>query len=270
MYQKYWQLNSQPFPYRMSATECYPAASQQAALLRLQYCVENSAGCALIVGESGLGKTTLLRQLEHAGAQLKPFCYLAFPGLSSVEQLRLLASQLVEAPHSAGGAADSLLLDIAHNMQRYASQGKHPVISFDDAQRLDASIMSDVVLPLLNLRDIDDTVDFTVVLSGQPVLMSQLSRHPQLRERIAVTARLGGMTMTECEDYVSTRLRAAGASADIFSSAALKRLHECSQGNPRRLNRLCDMAMLVGCAEQVGTIEQQHIESVSTELFRAA
>jgi len=187
-----------------------------------------------------------------------------------VEQLRLLGSQLVEAPHSVGGPADSLLLDIANSLQRYASQGKHPVICFDDAQLMDASIMSDVVLPLLNLRDIDDSVDFTVVLSGQPVLMSQLSRHPQLRERVAVTARLGGMTISECEDYVSTRLQTAGASVEIFSSAALKRLHECSQGNPRRLNRLCDMAMLVGCAEQLGTIDQQHIESVSTELFRAA
>lgn len=270
MYQEYWQLSAKPFPYRMSVSEHYPISSQQSALLRLQYCAENSAGCALTLGESGLGKTTVLRLLESQGEHLRPFCHLGFPGLSPLEQLRLICGQLAEAPYIADGPADVLLLDISNSLRRYTAQNMHPVICFDDAQLLSGDVLKDVVLPLLNIRDVDESVDCSVILSGQPVLMSQLSRHPQLRERIAVTARLGGMTSSETSDYIESRLSACEAGAPIFTPDAIRRLHEASQGNPRRLNRLCDMALLVGCADQLKRIDEAQIDSVSTELLRAA
>jgi len=270
MYQDHWQLTAKPFPYRMPVSDCYPASSQQSALLRLQYCVENSAGCALILGESGLGKTTVLRQLEAHGEQLRPFCRLGFPGLSPIEQLRMIGTELAEAPYPADGSTDALLLDITGNLRRYTAQGMHPVICFDDAQLLSADVMRDVVLALLTIRDIDEAIDCSVVLSGQPVLMSQLTRHPQLRERIAVTARLGGLTASESADYVFSRMDACAAPEGIFTANAIRRLHEASQGNLRRLNRLCDMALLVGCADQLKEIDEPQIDAVSSELLRAA
>lgn len=270
MYLEYWQLSAKPFPYRMPATDCFPVASQQSGLLRLQYCIENSAGCALLLGESGLGKTTVTQQLKASSLQLRPFCCLAFPGLSAVEQLRMICGQLSDAPYAGSGPADALLLDISHNLRRAAGQGNHPVLCFDDAQLLSPDVMTDVILPLLNLRDLDESTDFSVVLAGQPGLLPQLSRHPQLRERIAVTARLSGLAESETADYVANRLTACGGSAGIFEPEAVQRLQEISQGNPRRINRLCDMALLVGCAEQRGTIAAAQIDAVGTELLKAA
>ena len=49
--------------------------------------------------------------------------------------------------------------------------------------------------------------------------------------------------------YVEHRMSAAGARKRIFVESALQALFECSGGVPRRINRLADLALLVGYAD---------------------
>jgi type II secretory pathway predicted ATPase ExeA len=92
----------------------------------------------------------------------------------------------------------------------------------------------------------------------------------ELSERIAVTTPLSGFTVAETADYVTTALTRVNGRDDIFSPGALNRLFEVTAGNPRRLNRLCDMALLVGYAEQLNQITEAHIDAVGAELLPAA
>ena len=270
MYQDYWQLTDKPFPYRVPSSGCNATEAQRAGLLRIQYCIDNGAGCSMVLGESGSGKTTLLRQLESSNHCLEPFVYLAFPGLEPAEQLRLLCSQLSDAPFAATGRPDELLQNITTNLRRWTASDRHPIICFDDAQLLPPAVMTDVILPLMNLRDVDSEINLTLVLSGQPILASHLSRQPQIRERVAVTSRLDGMSMEEVLAYVPDRMSACGRSETVFTDCALQQLYQVSQGNPRRLNRLCDMALLVGCADGLSEIRAGQIDAVGTELLTAA
>ena len=70
--------------------------------------------------------------------------------------------------------------------------------------------------------------------------------------------------------YVNHRLSAAGASRTIFEESALDALHELSSGIPRRINRLADLALLVGYADQIATLSAEHVHSVSKELVAVA
>jgi general secretion pathway protein A len=62
------------------------------------------------------------------------------------------------------------------------------------------------------------------------------------------------------------RLSAAGARHEIFSADALTAVHELTGGNPRRINRLCDLVLLIGFAEERQRIRAEQVEQVSNEL----
>ena len=47
-------------------------------------------------------------------------------------------------------------------------------------------------------------------------------------------------------------------------------LHLRAMGIPRRINRLADLALMVGYAEEAPRVEARHIESVHQELTAAA
>jgi general secretion pathway protein A len=69
---------------------------------------------------------------------------------------------------------------------------------------------------------------------------------------------------------VTHRLEAAGAQRAIFEDDALDALHQLSRGIPRRINRLADLALLIGFAEERETIAASQVEAVSEELVTVA
>jgi general secretion pathway protein A len=58
----------------------------------------------------------------------------------------------------------------------------------------------------------------------------------------------------------------AGSPRSIVDPDALPTLQELTNGIPRRINRLCDLALLVGYAEEQQMLSASHFESVCREL----
>ncbi|MEZ6123920.1 MAG: AAA family ATPase [Planctomycetaceae bacterium] len=269
MYEQYWNLNARPFQYRMSPNELYRSKTQQSAALRLRYCIDNNAGAALLLGVSGVGKSSLLQQLS-ADEHLAPFSMVTFPSLTSCELLRCVAADVVHQPCSGGETTDALLLNIYKSLQQSSADGQHCVIAFDEAHLLSNECLNQVVLPLLNLADRDHRIQLTVILCGQPSLASHVTRNAQLKERIAVTAAMDRFTDQEVGDYIRRRMESVGATRQVFSDDAVDAIIQLSEGNPRRINRLCDMALLVGYADQISQITDTEIRSLSVEILPMA
>jgi general secretion pathway protein A len=66
--------------------------------------------------------------------------------------------------------------------------------------------------------------------------------------------------------YVQHRLQAAGAARPLFDERALAAIHRLSHGSPRRINRLCDLALLIGYAEERTILGEAQILAVHEEL----
>jgi general secretion pathway protein A len=97
-------------------------------------------------------------------------------------------------------------------------------------------------------------------------LISAVGRLPSLEERVAVKALLRAFNEEETARYVNHRLDAAGAVRDIFTPDALEAIHYLSHGVARQINRLGDLALLVGYADRLPQLAAHQIESVSEEL----
>ncbi len=84
---------------------------------------------------------------------------------------------------------------------------------------------------------------------------------PALEERLGVKCLLRPLNVDETAAYVNFRLTAAGAKSPIFDPAGMETLHALTHGRARLINRLCDLSLLVGFAEDRKSIGRRTIRS---------
>jgi general secretion pathway protein A len=271
MYESYWQLQSRPFENCADAKFYYPSEVHQGALLKLRYAVENRRGAALLAGAAGVGKTLLINSLKRqVGQGYTPFVHIVFPQMSVGELLNYLAAELgALANPTAAVTVDESVRRVQQFLEENTRKGNHAVVAIDEAQMLLETQALETLRLLLNF-EAQSQPALTMILSGQPQLLPALERLPSLEARLGVKCLLRPLNLEETVSYVNHRMTAAGATHEIFSGEALTTLHELTGGNPRRVNRLCDLALLIGYAEEQVRINAPQIEAVCNELVTVA
>lgn len=266
MYESYWQLARKPFENCSDPQFYFPSESHQAALLKLRYAIENHRGAALLTGPCGSGKTLLVTMLRAMlGETFTPFVHVVFPPMDAPQLLSYLAAELVGSSEvSSQSVAQNIRLIegfLAENTQR----GKHAVLSIDESHLLDDPKTLEALRLLLNF-ELAGRPGLTLLLAGQPGILPLLDRTPQLEERLGVKCLLRPFGVAETAQYVEHRLRAAGGKKAIFDPSSWPVAHRLTNGIARRINRLGDLALLIGYAEQRASIEGEQLESVYHEL----
>ena len=267
MYEPYWQLEAKPFENTADTRFYYPAEAHQGALLKLRYAVENRRGAALLSGGAGLGKSLIVQTLlRNLGESFAPRVHVVFPQMPSDQLLAYLAESLSGSNYvGPTPPIEQSVRSIERSLAENVQQGRHAVVVIDEAQDLEESYSLETIRLLLNF-EFDAVAGMTVLLAGQPSLLPILDRMPELDERLAVKCLLRRLTLEETISYIEHRLEAAGAQREIFDATALEAVHHLSLGVPRRINRLCDLALLIGFAEERPAISRPQIEAVSEEL----
>jgi general secretion pathway protein A len=265
MYESYWQLDQKPFENSADPQFYFPGETHQAALLKLRYAVENRRGGALLSGAAGTGKTFILSMLREAlDESYTPFIHLVYPQMAPAELLAYLADEF-DGGGNAGIAVHESIRRIQGALRENAVKGRHAVVVVDEAHLLESSPMLETLRMLLNFGP-DGKAGMTLILVGQPGILPLLDRTPQLEERLGVKCLLRPFTSSETGQYVSHRLQVAGAKQPIVAAEAVPTLFELTRGIARQINRLCDLALLVGFAEEQQALSAAHFEAVCREL----
>ncbi len=295
MYESYWNLQEKPFASGCDPRFYYPGESHQAALPKLRYAVENRCGGAILAGPPGCGKSLLVAMLRRAlGSRFTPIVHLVFPEMPAESLIDFLAEELDGErgtektrgrSHRAGAPSDSHIPPatyhlpssrLSHSVRRIerflaenARQGNHAVVIVDEAHLIAAGRAWETLRLPSNFES-DGHPGLTLLAAGQPGLLPILDHMPHLEERFSVKCLLRPLDEEETAAYVHHRLRVAGATRDCFETEALATLHRLAQGIPRRINRLGDLALLVGYAEGCSAISGEQVEAVSDELIAVA
>jgi hypothetical protein len=82
-----------------------------------------------------------------------------------------------------------------------------------------------------------------------------------LAQRVAIHYHLKPLDQDETKEYIRFRLARAGG-RDIFTTSALDKLFDYTQGVPRRINTWCDLALVAGFAEDRHEIDGEFIDLV--------
>ncbi len=264
MYEAYWGLKEKPFENTPDPRFLYYSQQHKEALARMLYVVREHKGAALITGEYGSGKTLLTRVLwqELQQEHLYQPVFILNPRLSGLEFIQ-------EIVHQLGGEVVPNKIDLFHGLHKilYSNHniGKHSVIMIDEAQAIETKEIFEELRLLLNFQ-LDDAFLLTIILLGQPELNYAVGNLPQLSQRMAVRFHLKALNEQETKEYISHRLEVAGARRPFFEEAAFAEIYLCSGGIPRRINNICDLALLVGFGSSLTTVDKHAIAKISEDL----
>ncbi|MCC6510529.1 MAG: AAA family ATPase [Pirellulaceae bacterium] len=270
MYTQHWKLSCRPFENRCDAAFYYPAELHQAAVLKLHYTIENRRAAGLLCGPTGVGKTFLIQALrKQLSLPFQAVTNLVFPALDQTQWLCYFADA-VDAAHSGNSTTTATALSRFEKALLSSIDAKtHPTVIVDEAHLLEQYDLLEPLRLMLNVAAdrAPGEAAWTLVLVGQEITMAQVERYQALDERLAVKCLVGRMKPEETLSYIQHRLRVAhGDASQIFEPAALEAIECLSQGLPRRINRLCDLALMIGYAEEMHRVSAEVIDSVHADL----
>ena len=265
MYEAHWKFHAKPFDNSSTEAFYYPSESHQGALLKLRYSVENRCGGAVLTGAAGIGKSLIVGALFRQFAEdHSPCVHIVFPQLPADQLLAYIADEL-GAREPQPRTAEASLRRIRNTLSENTRAGRHAVVAVDEAHLIEDPHVHETLRLLLNFQT-DGLTDLSLLLVGQTQLLSNFERMPGFDERLGVKCLLRPFSEEETVSYIAHRLTTAGGHRTIFTDDALKAIHSLSRGVPRRINRLCDLALLIGFAEQQTAIRAEQIEAVCDEM----
>lgn len=262
MYQAYWGLAKSPFRGHLDPESFYQGPSQEEALARLHFLVEERRTLGLLLGESGSGKSLLLEVFaKELGIVQRQHALVSLVGTSRGELLWLLAGQLgAESLHGAREYQLCRAIDDHILANRY--QQISTVLMFDDADEAPGDVL-DEVARLAQFNQAQDA-GLTLVLTARAERLHHLGT--RLLELAELRVDLDGWDEDDTAAFIKQSLARVGRSTPIFTAAALRRLHELSGGIPRRVKQLADLALVGGAGSNLANIEADLIDAVYQEL----
>jgi general secretion pathway protein A len=268
MYKAFFDLKSNPFELPPDPAFLFTTKRHNEALAALYYGVRRHKGFVVVTGEVGTGKTLLLRCLLQLLAQSGDVAYAyLFNGLLSPKEL--LQYILADFGLNCSGKSKSeLLIELSDFVITRGAKKLTTVVILDEAHLLSPAILEEVRL-LTNLETTQEKL-LQVVLVGQPELDQKLESTAlrQLKQRIALRARLDPLDETETKGYIEKRLEIAGLNnraTQLFPDQTIAAVFRYSRGFPRLINTLCENSLVTAYARQLPRVLPAIVEEVAKE-----
>lgn len=255
-------LTEQPFAPTADPAYFYASRDHKTCLFQLWSTIDERHGIAVVLGNYGTGKTTLLRKLM-TGMASDPEKYNTavigspIPSWTSFSLLEAIIQQFRLSPEKRSFAS------YMESLNRYLIVNRDRVntLIIDDAQNLNKRGQLELLRLAQNLETPQHKL-LNLVLFAQLEWARVLQAAPNFEQRVNMTYTLEVLSVEEVAQFIEFRLSRAGAqpgSTPSFQSDAIKLIHTFSEGNPRVIVTLCRNALLFATQTKKSVIDREVI-----------
>lgn len=244
MYLAHYGFEQEPFNITPDSHFLFPSQRHREAMAAMVYGIEHRKGFIALTGEIGSGKTTICRALLKQLKENIKVALILNPQLSDHELLQAINVEF-GLPHASSSKRELLAVLNEFLLDEYAD-GRNCVLIIDESQRLSPDTLEQI--RLISNLELEHTKLIQIALVGQPELddILRLPQLEQLNQRITVRCHIGPLNLDEMTEYINHRLGVANPDHKVvFHKKALRAIYEYTGGVPRRINLVCDRALLI-------------------------
>jgi general secretion pathway protein A len=246
-------LAREPFTKDIAPSEMMQTDLLQDALQSLKAAIEGRTS-AVVTGDSGSGKTCLLRALEEDLPQGRYRLHYAHNStVNRRDFYRQLSIGMGLEPHSSFAA---LHQSVSQHIQELASHHKlRVIVMLDEAHLLSIQVLEQLHI-LLNYEK-DSKPWLSLILIGLPDLRETLKRNvlASLTARMPIRIHLQPLDADQVKLYVRHRMNTAGCRRDVFSDDALLLMSKATSGIMRRLDVLGDQCLIAALKSKSNIVD---------------
>ncbi len=261
-YEEFFHLKDAPFRLTPDPDYFFPSGVHKEALDTMVYSIRSGEGFVMITGTPGVGKTLLVRKLLRELGDKVNLALVLSPTISPRELLSVILDDLeiTGMEESRDISKEMLLRRFRDYLLDKSSHGVKTIIIIDEAQNLPKDTLEE--LRMLSNLESDKEKLLQIILVGQLELEERLlyDEMKQLAQRITIRHRLTPLSPEETGAYVRHRLEVAGDGMSVrFMPRVMGRIHSLSSGIPRRINLICERALMAAYVDGEKSVSKKHL-----------
>lgn len=247
----------------------YITPNIQAAIAKTKYVIRAGQGLTTIIGDVGLGKTSLLRLLFNEYIDHPDFTTAFIVNPKQTSETAFLKAICTEFGVPTRRSQRETEYELRGFLVEQAQAGKTVVLFVDEAQQLKGA-MFEQIRQILNFET-DDRKLLNVVLAGQIELRYKLADPSKraLVSRIAVSSSLDALTLDETAGMIDFRCH-IGQVPNPFTNEAIEIIYALSKGIPREIIKLCAMSVQYAALNELSEIPAELVDVAAQDIVRPA
>ena len=256
----YYNLTVLPFGKEIDVQNLAPLPTVEMALSSIRLLVD-TRGIGILTGESGTGKSCLIRMLDHElNAGLFKLIYLCHSSVGIMEFYGHLCAGLGLETHRYRAKMFRTVKERILSLNK--STRVHPILILDEAHLLCTEILKEI--RLLSNFEIDSYNALTVLLVGRQSLCKSfgLSILEPLVNSITVNTHLATLPKEESFSYVEHRVTQVGGASSLFTKNALTLIHQAAGGIMRNINTIAQGSLYKAYNTKSTQVEAEHVKAV--------